>query len=329
MSSRDRTREILDIKQREARWKMYSTQSFQQLRDHWLKHRQDAGCLPDFYIIRLVTLLEVFTRRNIQELIDHDKQFTERAIELCKTLKFDFALVRDLQGRMITLGDVISHQVPLNSFGQILNYFDALLGKSVRPLLERTENRWETEVTKQASGPIITNFQALASALNRMFEVRHILCHEIPSAIVYETADIDEFFNQAIQFVESLHWLLTFEKHGLVPLTQTDMNIAAGETFHNAESEMANLVGEIQSRVKDIMHRDIRRDTDEDTVTWRECFDNAQKSWLVYRDLHCDFETYLNQGGTIRPLLWASEAERLTKLRIDDLKTWLKRDSDK
>jgi hypothetical protein len=69
------------------------------------KTRLSADCTPDLYIIKAVTLLEVFTRRNIAELIDHGSEYTNRAVELSKHFKMNFGLVRDVQGRVITLGD--------------------------------------------------------------------------------------------------------------------------------------------------------------------------------------------------------------------------------
>jgi hypothetical protein len=90
------------------------------------------------------------------------------------------------QGRAITLGDILAHNVPVNSFGQTVGYFETLLGKPLRPLLEAAADRWDTEVMKKSTGPIISDYDALARCLTRLFDVRHILCHEAPRKSVYE-----------------------------------------------------------------------------------------------------------------------------------------------
>ncbi len=108
MSSRNRTQEILDVKQRDARWTWFGPHGLESLQQDWLKNRGNEACKPDFYLIRTVTLPEVFARRNLADLIDHDKRFTDRAIEFSKQIKIDFALIRDIQGRTITLGDILS-----------------------------------------------------------------------------------------------------------------------------------------------------------------------------------------------------------------------------
>ena len=104
MSLRDRTQEILTVKQRDGGWNRFGSFALENLQRDWQKRRANEACEPDFYTIRAVTLLEVFTRRNLAELIDHDSEFTDRAIEFSKHLKIDFGLVRDVQGRTITSG---------------------------------------------------------------------------------------------------------------------------------------------------------------------------------------------------------------------------------
>lgn len=327
MSSRNRTQEILGIKQRDAQWISFGAHGLENLQREWLKNRKSEACEPDFYVIRAVTLLEVFTRRNLAGLVDHDRRFTDRALNLSQQIKIDLALVRDVQGRVITLGDILAHSVSVNSFDQIVGYFETLLGRSIRPLLEKAVDRWSTEVEKTSAGPIISDFDALARCLTRLFEVRHILCHEAPRESVYGDSDVEEYLDNAIRLAKALHEILTFERFGLVPLTQTDMNIAADEDLKKTQDEMNRLFGQIRARVKDADRRLASSGGTDADDNWLSHLTDAQEKWLLFRNAHCEFQTYLNRGGTIAPLLWAQEANRLTQLRIADLESWLKRDS--
>src|SRR6185312_15128577 len=99
MTGRDRTREVLDVKQRGGRASSSGHYGLEHLQQEWRKNQNEKGCMPDFYIVRAVTLLEVFTRRNLAALIDEDRKFTDRSIDLSKHVKIDFALLRDIQGR--------------------------------------------------------------------------------------------------------------------------------------------------------------------------------------------------------------------------------------
>jgi uncharacterized protein YecT (DUF1311 family) len=266
--------------------------------------------LSDFFVIRTVTILEVFTRRNIGELIDHAKQFSDRAVEISKHIKMDFALVRDVQGRAITIGDVIAHSVPVNSFGQIISCFDALLGESVRPLLSRAVDRFAVECEDKPNVPIIEDFDTLARTLSRLFEIRHIVCHEMPRFPVYENSEVGACISASTQFARALEEVLTFARFGLVPLTQTDTNIAAGQELAQAENEMNSVLAEVEHRAGDCSE-------------WIECLRDAQQKWLAFRTAQCEFETYLNRGGSIRPLRWANCAANLTIMRSEALRKWL------
>jgi uncharacterized protein YecT (DUF1311 family) len=329
MNSRDRTQQILDTKERGDRWTRFGAHALEALRREWQKNCEKPACTLDFYVIRTVTLLEVFTRRNLANTIDHDRRFTNRAIEFSKHVKIDFALLRDVQSKTITLGDILAHSVPVNSFGQIASYFETLLGKPLRPLVEIAIDRWEDETMKTSAGPIVKDYDAMARCLTRLFEVRHILCHEAPRRSVYEAGEIDQFLDNAIQLAKALHTILTLEKFGLVPLTQTGMNIAAAEELTRTEAEMNELLSTIEARVKEVDHRPISVPGYESDDSWLDHLKDAQEKWLAYRKAHCEFDTYLNRGGTIRPLLWGMEATRLTHLRISDLETWIKQDSER
>lgn len=261
-------------------------------------------------------------------MIDHDPRFTDRAIEFSKQIKIDFGLVREIQGRTITLGDILAHSVPVNSFGQIVGYFDVLLGKPVRPLLESAVDRWKTEVEKAPAQPIIDDYNDLARSLTRLFNVRHVLCHESPKKPPYSIDEIDDFLRCAVCFTKAMKEVLTFEQFGKVPLTQSEMNEAADGDLKTSENEMRRLFGEIETRVKEF---DSRRaaSKDQKTDSWLAVLKDEQERWLAYRNAHCEFDSFLNRGGTIRPTLWAREANRLTKLRIADFESWLKKGSER
>ncbi|MGH9515401.1 MAG: hypothetical protein ACRD3P_06950 [Terriglobales bacterium] len=130
MSRQDRAEQILEIKNRNLRGHGFQSYALEKLKYEWL-NVQDKTSTPDFYVIRAVTLIEVFVRRNLASLSDHSAQYTDRAVDLSKHFKMDFDLVRNIQGRAITLGDIIAHSVPVNSFGRIIRRSLAAISKSI------------------------------------------------------------------------------------------------------------------------------------------------------------------------------------------------------
>ena len=327
MAGRDRTREILDVKKRSPYAHGFVSYELQDLIRQWSGAEGKEACVSDFYLIRAVTYLEVFTRRQVAGLVDHDKKYSYRAVELAKPFKLDLATVREVQGRVITLGDIVGHIVPVNSFAQIISYFETLLDKPLRPLLEGAVDRWDTEVKKLLPEPIIPDFEELARHLIRLFEVRHILCHEMASKPVYAAAEVFDFLRDAFRFSKALEEILTFEKFGLVPLTQTDMNIAAYERLTVKEKELEALLSAIRTGLRKFGVGSSPADSTGPRETWLSSFENAQEKWLSYRNAHCQFVG--GGSGSMAPMLRADAATSLTEARIKYLRSWLELESER
>lgn len=327
MATRDRAREILEVKKRSPYAHGFVSYRLQDLIHQWSGAEGKEANVPDFYLIRAVTYLEVFTRRQVAGLVDHDKIYTDRAVELAKPFKLDLATVREVQGRAITLGDIVGHIVPVNSFAQIISYFETLLDKPLRPLLEGAVDRWDTEIKKLPPEPIIPDFEELARHLVRMFEVRHILCHEMPSKPVYAAAEVFDLLRDAFRLSKALEEVLTFEKFGLVPLTQMEMNIAAAERLAVKEKELEGLVSVIRAGLQKFGVGSSSAGSDGPRETWLSRFDDAQEKWLIYRNAHCQFVG--GGSGSMAPMLWADEATGITEARIQYLRSWLKLESER
>ena len=329
MTMRDRTSEIAEVKDRNPYGNRFGSYGFQRLRSDWQRTRSDKACTPDFYIIRAVTVLEVFTRTNVAELVDHGPEYANRALEFSKNLKIDYALVQSIQGRVVTLGDVVAHSVSVNSFGQMLGYFEILLDKKpLRSSLTSAVDRWATEIEQKPAEPIISDFDAMAACLGKLFEARHILCHEMPRKAPYSESEIDAFLTEAFRFTKALEEVVTFARFGLVPLTQTEMNVSAHEALRKRESELEEVVQSVKAAVTRDGASISGAGRGRDGKSWLECFDEAQKQWLAYRNAHTEFDTYSSRGGTIHPTLWAGEATKLTEVRLAELRGWLKHEAD-
>jgi uncharacterized protein YecT (DUF1311 family) len=243
-------------------------------------------------------------------------------VELTKNFKMDLTTVQDIQGRAITLGDVVANSIPVNRFHQIISHFEVLLDTKLRPLLVNAVDRWRTEIEMQPPEPIIRDYDRMAGRLTRLFEVRHILCHELPSRAVYSAEEAGEFLDEAASFAQALEEVLTFRKYGRVPLTQTEMNIQAHEDLNRKTEELDGLLSNIREYIDDSDKRFFSLLPDFVKQTQLECFNDLQEKWVAYRNAQADFETHENLGGTIRPTLWSSIATQITKERIAHLRNW-------
>jgi uncharacterized protein YecT (DUF1311 family) len=312
MTQRNRILEILQIKQRGQRPSTLLHYEFEGLVNQWLESRSAPGSIPDWYLIRAVTLIEVFTRAWVAQIVDHGPPYNENAVALSKNLKIDYDLLHAISGRTITLGDVIAHSVSVNNLDGILYCLESLIQKPLRPLLEAAVDRWAVEVEGEKSIPIIGDFSDTCRLLARMFEVRHILCHELPKTEVFQVAEIEPLLAAATRFTHAAEECLAQELFGTVPLTQTDMNIRALEELEAVDKVMDRLLSDLRERRGD--------------ERARELLEDSQKAWLVFRERQCALRADPEEFATINPLLRANEATSLTKERIRQLRWYLERE---
>ncbi len=146
--------------------------------EDWAKWTGPKELVASLLPARIVTLVEVFCRYWIQRLIDHGAPYVERAAGLKVDVKYDLQLVHSLQGQTISLGLLISNSVSLASVTSIAAIFSTLIGQ-VFYWLKNVRSRMALEHDGDEA-PIISDIDAIARMLVRLFEVRHILVHEFP-----------------------------------------------------------------------------------------------------------------------------------------------------
>ena len=308
MAQRDRLTEILEIKQRSGRHKRrlfkWDLERLAQMRAN---EREDQQLLDELIPARIVTLLEVFVRMWIEELVDKGAPYVERAASLKADIKYDFAIARSLHGGVVTMGQLIAHSLSLNRLEVIFAVFETLLGVNFLHELGRVRRR---KIMETPVEPIIDNLSALRKSLGRLFELRHILVHELPAKRPYEPAEIGQFLEAAQKFVEATDEIINTILYGDYPLTQTEMNTVSGVEFRTADEELTKLCNEIVKFSKS------------DTIF------AVQQHWLAFRKAEADRQTEKFGRGTIRPTIRNMIQRDLTRARISELKLWLENEQD-
>lgn len=311
MATRDRIAEIAEIKRRGPRDAEGFSREFDVLQRQWARPRTGDSVTDDFFVIRAVTLLEVFTRGWIAALIDHGGPFVERAGELKFDFKFDFGSVRKI-GSLITLGDVVAHGISINNFGQITGIFKVLLAEELLPLLKNAvyvqrslADRLLSEGSEEtkAGTLIVKDVEKMRNRLARLFELRHILCHEVPRREVYKRQEITGMLTAANQFACATNEVLHRILFGNTPTTLPEMAAQAGADLQGNEQLLADIAS--------------RLDGGPNRKAWR-LFQKANKHWMEFRDAYAGYRAAL-VGPAATEWMRIITANRLTCSHIDDL----------
>lgn len=243
--ARDRIEEIVARRSRASRTNPVSHWEIDTLAEQWLVGTGPLYEVPDFIIIRLVTMLEVFTRTWIATLVDAGEPYVQRAGDLVGgSLKFDFGIVRALAGKQVSVGELVSHSVSINQLSDLETVFTTLTGTKVFPAIAQLADRWASEIDG-ISDPIIANVEELRRQLAALFAARHIVVHEMPSGKPYEMDDISEFITATRNFVHAVDQYLDTMLNGNFPLQQQPMN---AEAWRRAEAKDGELRDWIESQ---------------------------------------------------------------------------------
>ncbi|TKW65416.1 MAG: DUF1311 domain-containing protein [Paracoccus denitrificans] len=265
-----------------------------------------AGIAPlhlQFAPIRLVTILEVFLREVIAELIDGDDAIFERAEKLVKGTKIDLAFAAHVDRRELTIGDFVAHTVSLSAVDGIMSILDTLIG-GFAGKLQAVHPRWTEEMEKWPLPPIVADYNAMMTSLARLFEVRHVLTHELPTGTVFDSEELPVLIDATSTFVEATDWSVIEALSGSVPQTQIGMNIVAAEDLRSEEEELEATLEQV-SALPGI---------DGDALQ------ELQAAWVDFANRHASLLASQVEGGSMYPHLWAGEKASLVRDRITQLK---------
>lgn len=92
--------------------------------------------------------------------------------------------------------------------------------------------------------------------------------------------------------------------------TTAEMKMCAAGKYKQADDELNKVYRVLMSKLDDEGHK--------------ASLKTAQQAWLKYRDSNCDFESYLNRGGTIYGVVVSDCMTSMTNSRTKELKEHIK-----
>ena len=261
-----------------------------------------------YFPVALIACIESYFRMAIKDLVDAGEPFLTNAEKLPSSLKLDFSVLRAVHGKTITVGELVARGVQLSRLKHIERALSDLLGKGFRQALRTTTDRWAHEVRGEPSTPILSKPDEVFANVFRTFELRHIICHEIASAYEIESVEVARCFESCVAFLRAADEFISQTIHPGAPLTQADMNIAAGKSLEESRERLAGAVARLRARL----------DTAE-----LAAFDESQARWQLYCDAWVSFVAGEQaRGGTIWPLVYADEAGAVIQRRLEEVSSW-------
>lgn len=134
--------------------------------------------------IGLVACIQGYFNLAIRDLIDSGPPFSQNATSF-KDLHFKIEAILEIQGRKVTLGEIIAHLQSLNSLDSLHSSMTTILGEDFHKRLKEIVLSGET-------GKFGEFAYLVFPLMKRVFRLRHIYCHELSSAQRLKIKTIDD-----------------------------------------------------------------------------------------------------------------------------------------
>lgn len=306
MAKRDHVAEILEIQARTGEKPPY-VGVLLRIRD--VKALIDGYDSPPPEALRycpvgLVACIESYFRAVIKQLIDSGDPFLQRASKFDR-MPFDFRVVTAIHGRTITLGSLIAHLLPCSNKNDINSSMSVLLDTDFLSNVREVREHWPWKPAKTASAePVVSDPAAVFSDLDRVFELRHIVCHEFASSVEVSLGEAERFIASVDTFLSAANFLVLKQLFKDLPDTQQERKAYFEKRFKVIADDLR---GTIESaKIAFEGERLIK-------------FLALQELWEKYRDEDAEFVSGKYEGGTIRPQIHAQRLEYLTRRRIREV----------
>lgn len=279
-----------------------------QLERAFQAHDKSQSELTRYFPVALIACMESYFRAVIRELVDAGDPYLANAEKASTTIKPDFSILRAIHGRKITIGEFVSHSVSISRFEHIEGVLSSLFGTSFLMKLRLTTSFRKSEAEGKQLKPVLEKPDEVFADVSRTFDLRHVICHEIASAYEIEPAEIERCFESCVTFLRAAEVCVFQTLYPGLPLTQTEMNIAAYKSLEGAEVKLLSILSSLSQN---------------SNAEQRARLSEVQEKWRAYCESWVDLRVGCREGGgTIWPALYSGIKRSIVEQRVLDLEKY-------
>jgi hypothetical protein len=320
MRKRNHIEEILSIKSRaessnrfEFQERIYNIENA--INEYLKRDNEFEDEILKYIPITLVSCIESFGRSIIAELIDAGIPFSENVLDFNQStnIKFDFSIVNAIQKNTISIGDFISHFLPCNNIQDFNSNISVLIKNDLFKEIKSYKPRGIREMLLADSEKFKSEFPKILNSLNRVFELRHIFCHEYATNIKVERKEVLEIFEHCKLFLNQVNDYISNLLHPNSPITDEEMLKASEQEVEKLSQELENLISKIKEQHK----------FDEFSFvfqTTQKQFDKVINLWKEYSEAKATIQSQTYSDKFLSTMTYNYQMSTLIKNKIVELK---------
>lgn len=261
-----------------------------------------------YFPVAAIAVLETHFKSIVQIIVDAGSPYLERGLSLAKDRSRSISdLFPSLHQKVVTVGELVAHQLPFNSVGSIEEPLGVLLDGKFKTILGTVCDPFSVRGELECS-PIVDDVDALWRDLAETFERRHILAHEAATnySVTLEQAicavDCVTFF---VMVTEALLWQSVWKSK---PLTQVDFRDEAAGQLQAARLQLAKALRQGRRHAK--------------RAGRLRGFHQLHWSWKEYAEQWMQWEIEDYGMGAMKLLVRYQSLARLYAAREQDVVVW-------
>lgn len=313
MMARDTIKEIMELKSRnefadshQVHLRLYSLQEL--LKSSTGNGRTNEEVLR-YIPIALVACMEGLFRSLYAEIIDYGEPYSKNVEKFnSSNRKFDYNIINAIQSKKLTIGEFISHTLSCNNISDIDNNISILLETKFLHELKNFETQSNFDEQKTISSTFKNDSKNILKSVVKVFELRHIFCHEFGTKVQVDQDIIQELFSNTKIFLENATDFIYSKLYPNAPETQTDMNIDAHNEFDKIDAKLEVYI----SKLKDEDFTDML-DFD------KGAFEESMIKWKQYRVSEAIYKSSVVEGGSMQPMIYSMSMYTTTLRKIKEL----------
>lgn len=227
-----------------------------------------------------------------------------------REIKFDFKIAQAIEGKKVTVGDFLSHLLPMKSFEDVNSTIGTLTGQAflqeIKPYFFAYEDNDGNDVIPK-TGELTDEMNAKAGEIynqvKETFKLRNIFCHEAAEPEIVDISAIYKGYISTKKFLEITNeyiWELIEPNR---PKSNYEWSLKLGAELEKSEKELKELVEKITIPPNEL------------TAEFLE----IQEAWENYIQKRMDYVAKEWGGGSGTGIAMCGEKTYLTESRIEEL----------
>ncbi len=132
-----------------------------------------------YIVVNLVSIIESFTRSSVKKLIDFGDPYLDNSKVLFDNkIKMDFESFKFIHKKEFSIGEFVSHQISCSKLEDLLNIFNIILAQDLFNFFKSLNFPDNSSSFNNAVVSYINENDLNNKSIQRIFELRHIICHE-------------------------------------------------------------------------------------------------------------------------------------------------------